>query len=233
MSSALCERGAFIVFEGVDRSGKSTQCRRLAEAIGARLMRFPERTTAIGGMINSYLQNSAELQDNCVHLLFSANRWELSGSIKETLQSGQHVVCDRYAYSGVAFSAAKEGLSMEWCRNPDRGLPAPDAVVFLDLSIEDAMQRGEWGGERYEKEDMQRKVRDNFHLMMAHDRRLRDAGDAKVPEWHVVDARGSMDEVADKIQKEVQEILRKRAGGAQDVLPLWMDSEVLGGDKDD
>ena len=74
-------RGAFIVFEGADRAGKSTQCQMLVEhlqaaGVAAELWRFPDRTTAIGKMINSYLTSQADIDDAAVHLLFSANRWE-------------------------------------------------------------------------------------------------------------------------------------------------------------
>ena len=74
-------RGAFIVFEGADRAGKSTQCQMLVEhlaasGVRAELWRFPDRTTAIGKMINSYLTSQSEIDDAAVHLLFSANRWE-------------------------------------------------------------------------------------------------------------------------------------------------------------
>ena len=74
-------RGAFIVFEGADRAGKSTQCQMLvdhltASGVAAELWRFPDRTTAIGKMINAYLTSQADIDDAAVHLLFSANRWE-------------------------------------------------------------------------------------------------------------------------------------------------------------
>lgn len=71
------------------------------------------------------------------------------------------MVVDRYAFSGVAFSSAK-GLDLEWCRNPDIGLLTPDLVLFLDLSIDDAEKRGGFGDERYEKRELQIKVRDQF-----------------------------------------------------------------------
>jgi len=58
------------------------------------------------------------------------------------LQEGRTVVVDRYAYSGVVFTAAK-GIDLEWCKTPDRGLPAPDVVLYLKLAVEDAMKRGE------------------------------------------------------------------------------------------
>eukprot|EP00968_Pinguiococcus_pyrenoidosus_P013746 scaffold1245_cov252-Pinguiococcus_pyrenoidosus.AAC.9 len=108
------QRGAFIVFEGVDRSGKSTNCARVAARLSAQLKRFPDRSTGIGTMINGYLAQGVDLDDRAVHLLFSANRWECAAGIREALAQGQHVVCDRYAYSGVAFSASKEGLTLEW-----------------------------------------------------------------------------------------------------------------------
>ena len=74
-------RGAFVVFEGVDRCGKSSQTKQLVEALNARgiaaeLWCYPDRTTDIGKMINAYLTNNADLSDAAVHLLFSANRWE-------------------------------------------------------------------------------------------------------------------------------------------------------------
>lgn len=74
-------RGALIVLEGVDRSGKSTQCKLLAQTlvnsgINAVLKRFPDRTTTIGTLINSYLTTPAAMNDRVIHLLFAANRWE-------------------------------------------------------------------------------------------------------------------------------------------------------------
>ena len=47
-----------------------------AAGVAAELWRFPDRTTAIGKMINSYLTSQADIDDAAVHLLFSANRWE-------------------------------------------------------------------------------------------------------------------------------------------------------------
>jgi len=74
-------RGALIVLEGLDRSGKSSQCSRLAsylegQGLSAELWRFPDKTTNVGQMISAYLTNSSQLDDHTIHLLFSANRWE-------------------------------------------------------------------------------------------------------------------------------------------------------------
>lgn len=74
-------RGALIVLEGLDRSGKTSQCSRLVshlegKGISVEAWRFPDRKTDIGTMISSYLANKSQLDDQAVHLLFSANRWE-------------------------------------------------------------------------------------------------------------------------------------------------------------
>lgn len=148
-------RGAFLLLEGVDRCGKTTQGRLLlnkliAAGMAATAMRFPDRTTATGTVINNYLTTAGtDLDDRAIHLLFSANRWEAVGELSRNLRAGTNVVCDRYAYSGVAFSTSKvdevsgkQLLPMEWCQAPDRGLPAPDCVIFLDLSQEEAEKRG-------------------------------------------------------------------------------------------
>ncbi|TIC31845.1 putative thymidylate kinase [Wallemia mellicola] len=164
-------RGLFIVVEGLDRTGKSTQCAQLLnyfsnEGRQATLMKFPDRTTNIGQMINSYLQSKTELNDKAIHLLFSANRWELSQYIIDTINSGTTIIADRYAYSGVAYSIAK-GLDYDYCKSPDKGLPIPDKVFFLDLPPQLAQRREDYGEERYESLDIQTRVRSSFMKIIA------------------------------------------------------------------
>ena len=155
-------RGLFFLFEGVDRCGKTTQARRLCEALAAagercELLRFPDRASATGQLLDRYLQRQLELDDRAVHLLFSANRWEASARLAGLLRAGVHVVVDRYAHSGVAFSSAKPAtgapppngaLALEWCKAPDAGLPMPDVLLFMDVPLEKAAARGGVGGER-------------------------------------------------------------------------------------
>ena len=93
-----------IVFEGLDRSGKSTQVRLLNEALNtgnnraAEVWRYPNRTTSIGKLINSYLNKEIEMEDHAVHLLFSANRWETVNDMKALLNNGTHLIMDRYCF---------------------------------------------------------------------------------------------------------------------------------------
>uniref|UniRef100_A0A914XHV0 Thymidylate kinase n=1 Tax=Plectus sambesii TaxID=2011161 RepID=A0A914XHV0_9BILA len=184
-------RGALIVFEGCDRSGKTTQTQKLFDCLVAmgrkvELWRFPERTTGVGKMIDEYLKSGNNLPDEAIHLLFSANRWETAPLLKSKLAAGVTIITDRYAFSGVAFSAAK-GLDLNWCKSPDVGLPLPDCVVFCDLHPEKAAKRGGFGEERYENIDMQLKVYHQFQKLRQSD-------------WKVVDASQSVDDMHEEIK---------------------------------
>ncbi|GAB5576171.1 thymidylate kinase [Prionailurus iriomotensis] len=205
-------RGALIVLEGVDRAGKSTQSRKLVATLcasghRAELLRFPERSTEIGKLLSSYLEKKSEVEDHSVHLLFSANRWEQVHSclisivavvaplvdpgplIKKKLSQGITLVVDRYAFSGVAFTSAKENFSLDWCKQPDVGLPKPDLVVFLQLRLAEAATRGEFGRERYENGNFQERALRRFHQLMAD----------KTLNWKTVDASKSIEDVHKEI----------------------------------
>lgn len=95
---------------------------------------------------------------------------------------------DRYYYSGIVYSAAKQNpaLTLEWARKPDEGLPRPDICVYLTISPEEAAKRGGFGEERYEKKDMQERVRRLFSELQMH------AEGAEIVE---VDGGASLDDV--------------------------------------
>jgi dTMP kinase len=187
-------RGAFILFEGLDRCGKTTHSQKLLDFFkssqldaSVKLMRFPDRSTAIGKMIDAYLKSATDLDDRCVHLLFSANRWELHSAMVKALEEGTTLIVDRYSYSGVAYSVAK-GLDIEWCMGPEHGLPAPDVVLYLQVAPEEAAKRGQHGGqERYEKKEMQEKVAKVFQQLMT-------------TKWQTIDTTGEIEQVHARIR---------------------------------
>ncbi|ATY59473.1 thymidylate kinase [Cordyceps militaris] len=224
------QRGAFIVLEGLDRSGKTTQVKLLEQKLvdqgkKVKLMRFPDRTTQIGQMIDAYLKSAVRMDDHAIHLLFSANRWEAAETINTILASGTTIVCDRYAHSGMVYSAAKglASLRLPWARAADTGLPRPDRVVFLDLDEAAARARGGWGEEVYERGEMQRQVRRLFGALARGDGRDADGrlveGLTGEEAWLeeergdvcVVDARGAVEEVAERVWRAVDGVSgRKR-----------------------
>lgn len=103
---------------------------------------------------------------------------------------------DRYFYSGIVYSAAKNDplLSLRWARAPDVGLPRPDLCVFLDLEPEEQERRGGFGGERYETREMQGRVRELFYGLMGSEDGVRKVR---------VDAKGTVGEVQGKVWEVV------------------------------
>ena len=105
----------------------------------------------------------------------------------------------------------QDGLTIDWCKQPDVGLPRPDLVCFLDVSEEVAQQRADFGGERYEVTDFQRRVRDNYE-------KLRDDS------WVTISADGSLEEVGEELSRVVErEVGRERAGLGQ----LWVEDRDM------
>ncbi|ONK57974.1 uncharacterized protein A4U43_C09F6340 [Asparagus officinalis] len=204
-------RGALIVFEGLDRSGKTSQSARLVsflkeKGVPVEAWRFPDRSTRVGQMISAYLANESQLDDRTIHLLFSANRWEKRVQMESKLRSGTSLVVDRYSYSGVAFSSAK-GLDIDWCKAPEVGLIAPDLVLFLDVPPERAAERGGYGTERYEQLEFQKKVAQYYSM-------LRD------PTWEIVDGCLTVEGIEEKLRGLVSECIDTCQKG-KPVTNLW------------
>lgn len=203
-------------------------------------------------MIDSYLRSESDLDDHVVHLLFSANRWELAyvpsiysfalitspvlmapisicrSSMEQTLKSGTYIICDRYAFSGIAFTASKPSqIPYEWCRTPDISLPAPDLTLYLDISPETAKERGGYGEERYEKEELQRRVREMFHRMR-NETMTASSGDqdsstdaTDALRWVEIDAGGTMEDVTKAIWDHVEPLIQP-GGIMKPISRLWM-----------
>ncbi|KAJ5723656.1 hypothetical protein N7488_001691 [Penicillium malachiteum] len=198
-------RGALIVVEGLDRAGKSSQCEMLRDYVSkqgnaVKYIRFPDRTTPIGQLIDNYLRGSANQDDHSIHLLFSANRWEVAKSIEQDIASGITVIVDRYSYSGAVYSAAKANptLSLEWAWQPELGLPRPDICLFLSISAQEAAKRGGYGAERYENETMQTRVRELFRTLFDRQEGI-----------EIIDAGKSLDEVSQDIQSAVSNCIAR------------------------
>jgi dTMP kinase len=139
-----------------------------------------------------------------------------SSSIRADLAAGTTVIIDRYYYSGCVYSAAKHNPSMtlEWCRQPDVGLPRPDLCVFLDISAEDAAKRGGYGTEKYEKKKMQDRVRGMFEVLMQ-----RKEGEDLVR----IDAGSSLEEVQKRVREEVDRCIERvdKEGLSLRVMEEW------------
>ena len=150
-------RGLFVTFEGIDRSGKTTQAARLLSALGKEAVGVREPGgTAAGERMREMLKDpEVELSAEGEALLFAAARAELvSGVIRPALEEGRVVVSDRYLDSSLAYQGAARGLGVEEVESVNRfatGGLEPDLTLLLDIDPRRAMARGS-EDDRFEQE---------------------------------------------------------------------------------
>jgi dTMP kinase len=192
----------FVSLEGIDGSGKSTQARLLAAALGAETVaiREPGGTDA-AERIRTLLADPAVALDPLAELLlFLAARADLTERvIRPALEAGRDVVADRFSDSSVAYQGAARGLGVGevigLCETATDGL-WPDLTLLLKLDPELGLGRAE-GEDRFESEglDLQRAV------AQAYDEIAVIASDRVA----VIDASGSVDDVHARILDAVRE----------------------------
>ena len=149
----------FITFEGIDRSGKTTQASMLAEALGdeAMLVREPGGTPA-AERIRELVKGNTDLSPMAETLLFGAARAELVEQVvRPALEAGKVVVSDRYIDSTVAYQGGARGLGIEAVERLNDWITGglwPDVTFLLDIDAGSASERG---GEldRFEREGEQ------------------------------------------------------------------------------
>ncbi|MEA2425012.1 MAG: dTMP kinase [Thermoleophilaceae bacterium] len=181
-----------MTIEGIDRSGKTTQARRLVEALGdgALLVREPGGTAA-GERIRDLLKDPAvAISARTEALLFAAARAELvEAVIRPALEAGRTVVSDRFLDSSLAYQGHARGLGEDEVRRINDWATqetVPDLTILLELDPAEAAGRaGE--ADRIEDEgvELQRRVAGAYDQMAA----------ADPARWKRIDARRSEDDV--------------------------------------
>jgi len=137
-----------VTFEGIDRSGKTTQAARLVEALGDEAIGVREPGgTAVGERVRDLLKDpEVAVSPEAEALLFAAARAELvRGVIRPALEKGRVVVSDRYLDSSLAYQGAARGLGVEEVERVNSfatGGLQPDLTLLLDLDPARAVERG-------------------------------------------------------------------------------------------
>jgi dTMP kinase len=196
-------RGLFVTFEGIDRSGKTTQARLLCDALGddALGVREPGGTEA-GERVRSILKDPAvPLAPETEALLFAAARAELvSAAILPALAEGRVVVSDRFLDSSLAYQGGARGLGIEDVEAVNRFATRslrPDLTFLLEIRpAEAALRTGE--SDRFEGEGspLQEAV------LAAYERLIElDPG-----RWRRLDATRSPEEVHAEVLAEVETV---------------------------
>jgi dTMP kinase len=192
----------FVSLEGIDGSGKSTQARLLAEALGTDtlLIREPGGTDAAERIRELLADPALELDPFAELLLFLAARADLTAQvIRPALEADRDIVSDRFADSTVAYQGAARGLGVgETISLTDAATEGlwPDLTILLRVDPEVGMERAD-GDDRFESEglDLQRAV------ATAYDEIAEIASDRVV----VVDGTGSVEEVHEQVMETVKE----------------------------
>jgi len=205
----------FVVFEGGEGSGKSTQARLLAERTGARFA-FEPGDTPVGERLRDILLNPAtgDLDPRAEALLMAADRaHHVATVIRPTLASGRDVVCDRYVGSSVAYQGYGRALGAAEVAALSTfatdGL-LPDAVVLLEVPEAVAAERLAAAG----KPDRLEAAGIEFHRRVAAGYRAQAAADPG--RWLVVDGTGSIEEVAERVRAALAAPARRATGGTAD-----------------
>ena len=168
------ERGRFIVFEGIDGAGKSTQIELLASHLqsqGRRVYRTAEPTESVtGGLLRDALGGVSQRSACEMAALFVLDRIFHNvnpvNGIEKMLADGVDVICDRYYYSSMAYQGSL--TDPEWVKHMNLDCPEirrPDICIFLDLTPEQSMERiskGRVTTEIYETEEQLTRVRNRF-----------------------------------------------------------------------
>ncbi len=191
----------FISLEGVDGSGKSTQAKLLAEALGPETVaiREPGGTDAAERIRSLLADPGVELEPLAELLLFCAARADLTERvIRPALEAGRDVVCDRFSDSSVAYQGAARGLGVgeviSLCDTATDGL-WPDLTLLLRVDPEVGLGRAD-GEDRFEAEglELQRAVAAAYEEIAA------IAADRVV----AIDASGSVEEVHRRVMDAVR-----------------------------
>jgi dTMP kinase len=206
--------GHFIVFEGIDGSGTTTQIERYAAHLKSKQRQvFVTRQPShgpIGALLRQGLTGRVDLgreyQAHTMALLFAADRLDhLATKIESNLRDGAVVLCDRYDLSSLVYQSATAsdgaGDSVAWIRELNRHARRPDATIVIDVSpdVADGRRRTRaQAAELYEVVELQRRLAalyaDAESLVVA-DRVIHIAGDE------------SVDDVAQRIIQQLDPII--------------------------
>lgn len=203
--------GRFLVFEGIDGSGKSTQIQQIHKRLknkGMNAVATCEPTDGpVGSLIRKMLAGSVETDQLTIASLFAADRTDhllnKANGVKAMVDQGQVVLCDRYYFSSYAYHA--QYMEMD-CVIQANALNAkilkPTATLFIDVDPDICLERilnNRDSLDMYEKIDILKRVRDNYFLAFE---RLKDQ-----EQVIIIDGNDSQACVEERIWKEIQQLL--------------------------
>ncbi|HAI22122.1 MAG TPA: dTMP kinase [Clostridiales bacterium UBA8153] len=218
------EKGRFIVLEGIDGAGITTQAHALAGWLTARgrpvLVTKEPSCGAVGSLLRQALSGQLRLDEAVVAMLFVADRLDhLTREVMPALQAGTDVVSDRYYFSSLAYQSLE--VPIRWLAQLNAPCLQPDLTILIDVPAGVALERVTRRGkarEIYERPDTLDRVRCRY-LDLA--RVFARAGHP----LHRVDGSPAVAQVAAGIARQVEDLLAQPAGPASFLRDLVLDWE--------
>lgn len=191
-------KGKIIVFEGIDKAGKTTQAKLLEKKLGKKCVRidFPDYSTPVGKEIRQFLDGKRDYPDEVKMMLLSANRWERKDAIEKIVGKGTTVIMNRYYQSNLVYGVSK-GLKLDWLLSLDKGMPKADLVIVIDIKPKTLVNRSKNVVDTFEKDlELIRRVKKNYRIL------------AKKFNWRFVEGEKSVDEVHQQVLKIVTKFVK-------------------------
>ena len=163
--------GPFIVFEGLDGSGTTTQAELLKgwiEDIGGKRVYLTREPTGgpVGSLIQQALKKRVKLSFQTLALLFAADRLDhIEWEIKDKLSNNIPVICDRYYLSSFAYQLLEAPDDLPWLESLNAKAITPDLTILLDVPAEvcmDRIKKTRWQMELFEELDRLKAIRENY-----------------------------------------------------------------------
>lgn len=197
----------FIVFEGIDGAGTTTQIKKLAESFPPESIFTTSEPTGneIGKFIRRMLKGDFSADGKTAAYLFAADRCEHiygAGGIEEAVKSGKLVISDRYIFSSLAYQSIFCGTELPNFLNSP--FPLPELLFYFKIDAETAISRvAKRGGqiEIYEKLDLQKKIAERFDEII-------DEYKSRSPEMRIItiNAKDTPDNISNIIVSTVGDI---------------------------
>lgn len=197
------EKGKFIVFEGPDGSGQSTQAELLANYLREKgrtvlLTKEPTTRTKLGRRIRSALRGKIKISPTELQELFIKDRKEhLETLVLPTLRRGEIVISDRYFFSTIAYGSLE--CDEEWLARINKEFPVPDLTLILIVRPEVCLRRIEKRGGGREFFEGAEKLRQVLKVYQDFPKRYQHV--------YVIDGERPVEEVLSEVKKKVDAIL--------------------------
>ena len=192
--------GRFIVFEGLDGAGTTTQADLLlkylrGKNIKAHLTREPTQYL-VGWLIRSWLAGDWRSTPECLQLLFTADRaYHLDKEVIPLLKKGITVICDRYFFSTVAYGGL-EIKDENWLTDLNKRFILPDLTIILKVRPEECLRRiksGRFSVELFENKRKLEKVWQNYSKVAKNFRNIK-----------ILDGEKDIHQISEKIKELIE-----------------------------